>query len=472
MALDRIALYVKTGEIPTRAARVLGFEGDPAVLASQVVVTPDSAAEALTIAASAADGEQAAATANAFADETVAYFKKTRAGTGRATVSVLQVATPIPDDIGGGFVVPPSRALRTGIAALVGLLLGFALALVLERVDSRLRTRDQVHRALRLPIIAEVPRLTHAQKRKAKVTVAADPLAPYSDAYRAARTALTHTVSRQLSGDYPARRAASPERRAAATGARLILVTSANASEGKTTSVANLAASFAETGQRVLVLDADLRSPDTHNLFDVPQGAGISDYISDPGDVSLEALVRPTSVPGVRIITAGTRLAHPESLSSRMGHLLTEVRGMADVVLIDSAPLLAAGDVFDVLPIVDTVLLVVRSGKLTDVAARRVGELLGRFEVPISGVVLVGARGRQADGYGYGYGYGGAKKQKRARAPRADADVSYREDVAPVASPPLTPEDDPVDWPFPLQPDGSSDAQTPSRRARRTSPST
>ena len=393
-------------------------------------------------------------------------------GTGRATVSVLQVATPIPDDIGGGFVVPPSRALRTGIAALVGLLLGFALALVLERLDSRLRTRDQVHSALRLPIIAEVPRLTRGQKRKAKVTVAADPLAPYSDAYRVARTALTHTVSRQLSGDYPARRGASPERRAEAPGARLILVTSANASEGKTTSVANLAASFAETGQRVLVLDADLRSPDTHNLFDVPQGAGISDYISDPGDVSLEALVRPTSVPGVRIITAGTRLAHPESLSSRMGHLLAEVRGMADVVLIDSAPLLAAGDVFDVLPIVDTVLLVVRSGKLTDVAARRVTELLGRFQVPISGVVLLGARGRRADGYGYGYGYGGAKKEKRARASRGDADVSYREDVVPVASPPLTPEDDLVDWPFPSQPDGSSHAQPPSRRARRTSPST
>jgi capsular exopolysaccharide synthesis family protein len=467
--LDRIALYVKTGEIPTRAARVLGFEDDPAVLASQVVVTPDPGAEALTIAASDADGDKAAATANAFADQTVAYFKKARPGTGRASVSVLQVATPIPDDIGGGFVVPPSRALRTGIATLVGLLLGFALALVLERLDSRLRSGDQVHRALRLPIIAEVPRLTHAQKRKAKITVAADPLAPYSDAYRVARAALMHTVSRQVSGDYLARRAAGPERRAAPTGARLILVTSANASDGKTTSVANLAASFAETGQRVLVLDGDLRSPDTHSLFDVPQGAGISDYISDPGDVSLDALVRPTSVPGVRIITAGTRLAHPESLSSRMGHLLTEVRGMADVVLIDSPPLLAAGDVFDVLPIVDTVLLVVRSGKLTDVAARRVAELLGRFEVPISGVVLVGAKGRRADGYGYGYG--SSKKQKRGRASAAAADVSYPQQAERVASPPLTADDDPAGWPVAVSPDTSSDAQFPSRRARRTSPS-
>ena len=142
---------------------------------------------------------------------------------------------------------------------------------------------------------------------------------------------------------------------------------------------------------------------------------------------------------------------------------------MADVVLIDSPPLLAAGDVFDVLPIVDTVLLVVRSGKLTDVAARRVAELLGRFEVPISGVVLVGAKGRRADGYGYGYG--ASKKQKRGRASAAAADVSYRQKAERVASPPLTADDDPAGWPFAVSPDSSSDAQFPSRRARRTSPS-
>ena len=377
VSLDRLALYVKTGEIPTHAAQALGYEGDPAVLASQVMVTPDSAAGALTIAASSADGDRAAAVANAFADETVAFFEEPRPGTGGAEVSVLAAATPLPDAIGGGFVVPPSRPLRTAIAALIGLLLGFALALVMQRVDSRLRSRDEVHAALRLPIIAEVPRLRHGQSRPGTIIVAEDPLSPYSDAYRAARTALMHTVSRKASDGYTARRAANAERRAATTGARLILVTSANAAEGKTTTVGNLAASFAETGKRVLVLDADLRSPDAHNIFDVPQGAGISDYISDPGDVSLEALIRPTSVPGVRIITAGTRLTHPESLSSRMGHLLTEAREMADVVLIDCAPLLAASDVFDVLPMVDTVLLVVRSGRLTDVAAHRVADLLG-----------------------------------------------------------------------------------------------
>ena len=115
-------------------------------------------------------------------------------------------------------------------------------------------------------------------------------------------------------------------------------------------------------------------------------------------------MVRPTSVPGVRIITAGTSLAHPASLASRMGHLLEEAREMADVVLIDTAPLLEASDVFDILPMVDTLLLVVRSGRLTEVAGNRVAELVGRFQVPVSGVIIVGAKAKLGDTYGYGYG--------------------------------------------------------------------
>ena len=469
VSLDRVVLYVTTGEIPARAASTLNYTGDPAVLASGVVVVPDLGASALTIAATSRDGSRAAATSNAFADAAADFFKRPRSGTGAASVSVLQRATPIPDQNGGGFVVPPSRPLRTVLAGLIGLLLGFALALVLQRVDSRLRTRDDVHAALRLPIIAEVPRLARGQQRQGIITVADDPLNPYSDAYRAARTALMHTVSRQMPDAYTGRRA-TPDQRIAVSGARLILVTSANPAEGKTTSVANLAASFAETGQRVLVLDADLRSPDAHNLFDVPQGAGISDYLSDPAEVDLGALIRPTSIPNVRIITAGTLLAHPASLASRMGHLLAEARELADVVLVDSAPLLAASDVFDIIPIVDTVLLVVRSGRLTDVAGNRVSELLGRFQVPISGIVLVGVRGRRADGYGYGYGYGqsGRAKSKRARSPRTalDTDAAWG-NVAP--SPGSQPGPEHTSASHPPAPESSGDSG--GRRARRSSSS-
>jgi capsular exopolysaccharide synthesis family protein len=413
VSMARIPLYLTTGEIPKRAADKVGYDGDPALLASGLTVSPDFQSQSLTVSATASDGAQAAAVANAFADETVAFFAEgDKPGTAGVTLSVLQEATPIPNESSrGGFVVPPGREPRTAIAALLGLLAGLALALVLDRLDSRLRTREEIHAALRMPIIAEIPRLSRAQRGVRGIAVANDPLTVYADGYRAARTALMHTRSRQVPGEYTPRRSAV-EAREEIPGARLVLVTSAHESEGKTTSVANLAASFAETGQRVLVLDADLRSPDTHNLFDVPQGAGISDFVADPVDGSLEALIRPTSVPGVRIITAGTQLAHPAALASRMGHLLTEARGMADIVLVDSAPLLAASDVFDILPMVDTVLLVVRSGRLTETSGNRVAELLGRFQVPVGGVILVGVNKTRADAYAYGYGEKPKSKSK------------------------------------------------------------
>ena len=463
-SMGRIPLYLTTGEIPRRAAADLGYTGDPALLAADLTVTPDFQAQAITVSATDADANRAADVANAFAEETVSVFDEGELpGTGSVSLSVLQTATPIADEVAGrgGFIVPPGRGQRAVLAGNLGLLLGLALALVIDRVDSRIRTRDQIHAALRLPIIAEVPKLSRSQRGGSVIAVADDPLSPYADGYRAARTALMHTRSSRVSGvpgvpgapgDYAMESATRPPA-ATPAGAKVILVTSALAAEGKTTSVANLAASFAETGQRVLVLDADLRSPDTHNLFDVPQGAGISDFVVDAGDASLDALTRPTSVPGVRIITAGTRLAHPASLSSRLGHLLDEARTMADVVLIDTAPLLAASDVYDILPMVDTVLLVVRSGRLTEAQGNRASELLGRFQVPVGGVVVVGASTKGPDGYGYGYGYGEAKKGRKG--------AKKRDDLAP-------------DSPATGRPEGDSDvdgrgAAPDSRRARRTS---
>jgi Mrp family chromosome partitioning ATPase len=383
--LGRIALFLTTGDIPRGAAKRLGYTGDPALLAAGLTVKPEFIATALTVSATASDGARAAAVANAFADEAVSFFDTPRPGTGTVGITVLQAASPIPNANGGGFVVPPSRPVRAALSAVLGLLLGLALALVLDRLDSRLRTREEIGAALALPIVAEVPRLGRTKRRDKAIGVAEEPLSPYADAYRGARTAIVHTASQRLSvGSAPRHLLDGPSPRA--EGARVVLVTSAHPAEGKTTTVANLAVSFAESGQRVLVLDADLRSPDTHTHFDVPQGAGISDYLSRHNESSLEALIRPTSISGVRIMTAGTRLSHPASLASLMGGLIAEVRDLADVVLIDTAPLLAASDVFDVLPVVDTV-----------------------------GAPTRGA-GRYGYGYGSGYGQGyGAERGKGIR---------------------------------------------------------
>lgn len=422
-SMNRISLFITTGEVPKRAAAKLSYNGDPALLATSITVTTDPSSESLTISTTAADGDRAALVANTFAEEAATYFREAPPGAGSAELTVLQEATPIPNRSTAGFVIPPDRNIRTALAALVGLLVGLAIALVLDRLDSRLRTRAEVAEALRMPVIAEVPRLKRGDRAEGTILTLSKPLSVYADGYRAARTALMHLPTQQVMGDWSPRRANGGDADEIVKEAQVILLSSAHAAEGKSTSVANLAASFAETGMRVLVLDADLRSPDAHVKFDVPQGAGISDYLMSRGAVELEDIMRPTSVEGVRIVTAGTRLDYPASLTSRLAPLLADARQKADIVLVDTAPLLAASDVFDILPLADAIVLVVRAGRLTENAANRVAELLGRFRVPVTGAILIGGHVRKAD-YGSGYGYGdtptrGKKRRTSRSATRA-----------------------------------------------------
>lgn len=412
--MSRVGLFIQTGEVPRRAAATLKYNGDPALLASGITVETDPGSQSLTIKTTASDGERAALVANTFAREAVAYFDERPQGLGDTRLSIMQEATPIPNQSTSGFVIPPDRNIRTALAAALGLLFGLALALLLDRLDSRLRTREEIAQALRLPIIGDVPRLKPAERTPGTILSVSKPLSVYADGYRAARTALMHApMPKPTVEDDTPRRAADPFA-VPTSPVRVVLVSSGHAGEGKTTSAVNLAASFAEAGQRVLALDADLRNPDMHEKFDVPQGAGVSDYLSDPRNTDLAALMRPTSVAGVQVVTAGTQLDHPATLTTRMGPLLKEARTLADVVIVDTAPLLAASDVFDVVPLADSIVLVVRSGRLTTNAAHRVAELLGRFKVPVVGTILIGAPVRKAD-YGYSYGVGYGEEKRRAR---------------------------------------------------------
>lgn len=423
-SLGRIALYITTGEVPRRAAESLGFTEDPAILAEQVTVTPDEKAQAVTIAATNAEAQVAADRANAFADAAVEFF----AADANASVTLLQAATPIPNYPTGGAVMPPSRALRTTLGATVGLLLGLALAIMVHRMDGRLRTREQIAQATGLPVVAEIPKLKGKDRQMGALMVNDAPLSPYADGYRSARSAISHAL-REVAVKADAVRGE--------TVGHVILVTSALAGEGKTTSVANLAASFAETGQSVLVVDADLRKPDVHQLFLVPQGAGASDYLAHQ-DLEFNSLVRPTNVEGVGILTAGTQLEHPASLTSRMGPVAERARQSADIVLLDASPMLMASDSFDILPLVDTVLFVARSGLLTSGAAQRAAELLNRFRVPVAGMIIIGAPRDRSDGYGYGYGYGyGTAKREQAEREQAERELGKTaEAVTPAPSEP------------------------------------
>ena len=372
LALNRVALLVRTGEIPHLAAQALDYRGDPAVLARRVDVEADSGSSAVMISMTSKDSRPAVETVNAFARGSVAYFE----GPGRDTgieVLLLEEATALPNETTEAYVAPPSKWGRTLIAATIGLLLGVGLVLVLGPLDPRLRGRRQVAEALALPVLAEISRSRRHPRSPVRVVAVIDaPRSAEADGYRVLRSAVLHARTQQES---------------AGTGSAAYVIVVTSLAGGADETVVNLAAGLADD-QRVLVVDGDLREPGLHHWFDVPDSEGVVDFLADPR-AELATLARPTRVPGVQLITAGSGGNEPASVVSMMGRVVVAVQGIADVVIIKASPLLSASEVFDLVPLADMVLLAVRDGRLEPAAARRARDLLHRFPHTDAGVVLL-----------------------------------------------------------------------------------
>jgi len=300
------------------------------------------------------------------------------------------------------FEPPRGRNSRLILASLVGLFGGIALALVLERFDTRIRTKKAAERAFGLPVLAEIPFIP---KRKRGGLAAVVPwrrsgedvpvILPYfprvSDSFRLlgagiSRAALMGRLG--AGGPWTGR-----------TGGRnglgaAILVTSPGPAEGKTTVVANLAMTFAQVGKKVLVLSCDFRRPHIHELFGVANTVGLVEALqSESGLPVLDGHIRQTPIRDVRLVPSG---AHPRNTaallsSDRMRTALEEARREADIVLLDTAPLLASAEVTHLFPIVDAVVVVARAKRTTAELAERASELLKRLDAPVVGVALNGA---------------------------------------------------------------------------------
>lgn len=180
---------------------------------------------------------------------------------------------------------------------------------------------------------------------------------------------------------------------------RLVAVTSAGAGEGKSTTVANLAIAIAEGGDRVIVVDADLRRPSLHQAFGLPNREGLSSaMLADDGRLALQD----TQVAGLRLLTSGPLPPNPLELlgSKRLDRVLDALRREADVVLFDTPPAAGLADAPILASRVDGVILVVGAGRTRRDLAKQSKEHLERVNARILGVVLTGVRPDNAI-YGY-----------------------------------------------------------------------
>ncbi|WP_405362571.1 P-loop NTPase [Kitasatospora sp. NBC_00085] len=290
----------------------------------------------------------------------------------------------------------PTRSVRLGLAVALGLALGVVAALMLSRMDTRLRTRNAVEEAFNLPVIGEVPQLSRRLRRLREPLVRARPSDPAAEAYRSLRSTLLLTGPDALA--LPAhgqtgREPAEGVARRLSRPAPVVLVASGSSGDGRTTTVSNLAAALAETGREVLVLDCDFRHPQLHAHLGVGGGPGMAELLSGEQLGELDELIRPTNVEGVSLITGGNTTAYPAALVLRAAEVLRRARRHADVILVDTSPLLHANDAYDLVQHADAVLVTVRSGNVTPEQADRVAELLSRTGVPVAGVALLGTYG-------------------------------------------------------------------------------
>jgi Mrp family chromosome partitioning ATPase/capsular polysaccharide biosynthesis protein len=289
---------------------------------------------------------------------------------------------------------PLSRGLLGGFLGLIG---GIGLALVAERLDRRLRSRPEVEEAYGVPVLAEVPVLTQAQQDHDDVVSHTSPLSRTAEAHRAVRSALLF----QHVGEGVPRTGGNGNRGATTTEAGIVgpehpagetplvvLVTSATSNEGKTTTTANLAAVFAESGASVLAVNCDFRRPTLHRYLGAPD---------DPRKVLK------TTVPGVTLVSGVVTdaTANPAQVIAAQREVIAAAKEHFDVVLLDTAPLTTTNDAIEIMSTADVVLLVARPDVTTSDAAERTRELLDRVHAPVAGVLLVAADSVAADTYYY-----------------------------------------------------------------------
>ena len=243
-----------------------------------------------------------------------------------------------------------------------GLAAGIALALLLDRLDHRVRYPDQVTVGMGLPILGAVPRLASGRAGDA------DARAPVVEALRAIRFSLQAAYG--------------------SAGPLVVTITSPGGGDGKSFLASNLAVSFADVGQRTIVIDGDIRRGSLHRVFEVERKPGLLDHLGDK--VSREKIIQKTKIPGVDFIGAGTRRnAGPELLASAaMSQLLIALRSTYGAIIIDSAPLGAGVDPLVLGALTGNILLVLRSGVTDRAFAMAKLEAVNRLPIRVLGAVL------------------------------------------------------------------------------------
>jgi non-specific protein-tyrosine kinase len=432
-----VTVTVQDGD-PTRAARMANAIGDQLIAASDSVYGKNSQVQdfiATQISAAQVQIQDTQAEIDRLAglqNPTAAQAQQLQAqrdritslrssyaallslpGSGANAVTVVDPATPPLQPSS------PRVLLNTLIAALVGLLLAFGIAFTVEYLDDTVKSSEDVEDATGLATLGTVLKMKGEKGRSDIYHLATllYPRGPAAEAYRTLRTNLEFA-----SVDAPV---------------RTLLVTSSIPSEGKTTTSSNLAVAFAQAGRNVILLDADLRKPGIHKLFDLENAGGLTSLLRTD-DVSVDDVAQATEQERLRVVTTGPLPPNPAELlgSHRMQTILERLVAAADLVVVDSPPLQAVADAAILASSTDGTLLVIDAGRTRRAAAGRGREALAKSGARVLGAALNRLSQRGHGDYVYYDYYGAYGAEAGAKASTKSAERLAQENgsaPAPVA---------------------------------------
>jgi non-specific protein-tyrosine kinase len=301
--------------------------------------------------------------------------------------------------------------VRNGLLALfLGLALGVGLAFLRERLEDRIRDRDDIERALGAPVLATTPRYTIPKGQKFTPITLFQPIGGASEVYRSLRTSLQFVAGQ--------------------SGMKSIVVTSATVGEGKTSTSVNLGIVLAQAGQRVVLISADLRRPSLERYFGLgTTGHGLSTWLAS-GDAEPWGILADPGIKNLRVIPSGPVPPNPAELlgSARMRHLISLLEENSDFVVIDSPPVLAVSDAAVMGRHAGASVLVI-DGSTHRSAAVRAKEEVERTGGVLIGAVLNGIDATTSSYYYYSSNYSShkqepvseVKEKKRSRRKRERA---------------------------------------------------
>ena len=291
----------------------------------------------------------------------------------------------------------PSKLIIVMTGIVMGLIIGVVFAFLAEVLDTSMGTIEDVEELLKVPVLGVIPQLgsdtkgkkrsegTQEKNRSKDLVTHYAPKSMGAEAFRALRTNLQF-LRLEMKG-------------------KLFLITSSFVQEGKTLNVVNLALSMAQAGNKVLLVDADLRKPLVHRVFGLSREPGITDYvlgnyhwkevtnsISDVmlGDFGIDEILQTPGMDNMNFVTAGTKPPNPTEIlsSSRFKEFLTEAGKEYDFIFVDAPPVLPVADATEIAPLMDGVFLVYTVGKIGRGVLKRAKSTLDNVDAKVLGVVL------------------------------------------------------------------------------------